>query len=500
MWRPAVAQGPVASDTFDEHTAAAVRAFQRNMGLGTTGVVDENTRGIIQTSRCGVPDNIVTPDSSDKFALFSGTFFAPGSTVTYRLVTTTIPASLAVADVQAATQGAFRAWANETSLTFVSTTGSAKITVQFGNTGNPQAAAATNVQTKVITMSNTVGWAVFNAPSGRYDVQGILTHEIWHTLGLDHSAFLGATMFPNSTPQESFGARFLSIDDAVAISSRDDQYGYIDAPAPVNHGARDIGVGEDGSVWMISSEPWGSGYRVYKWDPNANPPQWDPSDGGAVRVSVDRLGRPWVTDQFGQIFRHTTNTTTSGEWDLLPGAAQDIAVGALGDVWVIGWCGGVADCAIFKWNEAEFNWDHDHANGAAVRIAVNAGGAPWVLNSALNFYRYTTRVGCGDACQTSDPNAGVWDRMPGLSQDLGIGPGPGTYVWSIGKLNSGLVSLEVWDEQTGFSGTSGAAPSESTWTSNTKPCSFDTNSAVAVGPRGQPYIVCDNGLVVTSIR
>jgi hypothetical protein len=164
---------------------------------------------------------------------------------------------------------------------------------------------------------------------------------------------------------------------------------------------------------------------------------------------------------------------------------------------VIGWCGGVADCAIFKWNPTIGNWDHDASNGAAVRIAVNAKGVPWVLNSSLNFYRYTTRVGCGVTCQTSDPTKGGWEKMPGLSQDLGIGPG--TYVWSIGKLTSGLVSLEVWDEQDAFSG-DGSAPKEATWAGSSKPCSFDANSAVAVGPQGEPYIVCDNGRVVTSFR
>jgi peptidoglycan hydrolase-like protein with peptidoglycan-binding domain len=148
MWRPIVEKGPAAPGTFDEHTAAAVRAFQRNMGLGTTGVVDENTRGIIQAARCGVPDNIVTPDSFDKFAIENGTFFAPGSTVTYRVLPrTTIPAPLTMTDVQTATQAAFLTWGNETSLTFVPISGSANITVQFGSVGNPLILASVNTST-----------------------------------------------------------------------------------------------------------------------------------------------------------------------------------------------------------------------------------------------------------------------------------------------------------------------------------------------------------------
>src|SRR5215467_1709787 len=60
-WRPIVAEGPAARNAFDEHTAAAVLAFQGNMGLAKTGVVDADTRAIMQEMRCGVPDGIVTP-------------------------------------------------------------------------------------------------------------------------------------------------------------------------------------------------------------------------------------------------------------------------------------------------------------------------------------------------------------------------------------------------------------------------------------------------------
>ena len=47
--------------------------------------------------------------------------------------------------------------------------------------------------------------------------------------------------------------------------------------------ARDIGVGGDGSAWIIGTD---SG--VYKWNGN----DWDRMEGQGVAISVDRSGQP----------------------------------------------------------------------------------------------------------------------------------------------------------------------------------------------------------------
>lgn len=56
--------------------------------------------------------------------------------------------------------------------------------------------------------------------SGEYDIDGIMTHEVGHVIGLGHSSVSGATMFP-SVSACNFGNRTLENDDRAG---RDDLY------------------------------------------------------------------------------------------------------------------------------------------------------------------------------------------------------------------------------------------------------------------------------------
>ncbi len=50
--------------------------------------------------------------------------------------------------------------------------------------------------------------------SGEYDIDGIMTHEVGHVIGLGHSNVSGATMYP-SVGACDFGPRTLSADDTA---------------------------------------------------------------------------------------------------------------------------------------------------------------------------------------------------------------------------------------------------------------------------------------------
>jgi hypothetical protein len=96
-------------------------------------------------------------------------------------------------------------------------------------------------------------------------------------------------------------------------------------PLPNSATLRDIGVGPGATdtsgnhipyAWAIGPNAVGSGdFSIHVWDeqsfdPNAGPPApagagWIPFGGGAVRITVDKNGNPWVVNAGGHIYRTT---------------------------------------------------------------------------------------------------------------------------------------------------------------------------------------------------
>ena len=63
--------------------------------------------------------------------------------------------------------------------------------------------------------------------------------------------------------------------------------------------AVDIGVGADGSVWVIGKNRVAGGYGIFQWTGS----NWRMIDGGAVEVSVGPDGTPWVVNSNGNIYK-----------------------------------------------------------------------------------------------------------------------------------------------------------------------------------------------------
>ena len=64
--------------------------------------------------------------------------------------------------------------------------------------------------------------------------------------------------------------------------------------------AKDIGVGADGSVWIIGTNPSGTkdNFGVHRWTGK----DWFGVEGGGVQISVDKSGEPWMVNALGNIF------------------------------------------------------------------------------------------------------------------------------------------------------------------------------------------------------
>jgi tyrosinase len=65
--------------------------------------------------------------------------------------------------------------------------------------------------------------------------------------------------------------------------------------------AKDIGVGRNGTAWVIGSNKTPGGYDIYRWDADGKP--WLRVVGGALRIAVSPRGTPWVVNDSGIIFR-----------------------------------------------------------------------------------------------------------------------------------------------------------------------------------------------------
>lgn len=165
----------------------------------------------------------------------------------------------------------------------------------------------------------------------------------------------------------------------------------------------DVGVGADGSVWVLGSNRVPGGWGIWRFTGG----NWVQIDGGAVAVTVDPRGEPWVVNNDGRIYQRR-----GGQWRELPGRARDIGAGADGSVWVVGTDNAAGGHSIYRWNGSEWV----QIDGAATRIAVGPDGNPWVVNSEGRIYRRQNNA---------------WTELPGRARDIAVSAG-GT-AWMIGE-------------------------------------------------------------------
>jgi len=198
--------------------------------------------------------------------------------------------------------------------------------------------------------------------------------------------------------------------------------------------ARDVGVGADGSVWVIGTNAVGGGYGIYRRTNNT----WVNIPGGAERIAVDPQGHAWVVNNSNRIFRYDGT-----KWLTVNGSARDIGVGANGTVWVIGTTAEYGGYGIYRSTDKGVNWTK--IPGAAVRVSVDPQGNAWVVSSSNNVYRFDGRN---------------WAQLTGAATDIGIGADGA--VWIIGT-DSGIYRWEGWVKKPGGASQIAAGPNGAVW-------------------------------------
>jgi hypothetical protein len=139
--------------------------------------------------------------------------------------------------------------------------------------------------------------------------------------------------------------------------------------------AKDVGVGANGSIWIIGTNPTATpdDFGAHMWTGK----DWRGVEGGGVRIDVDPSGNPWMVNSKGEVFRRANDT-----WQRVPGFAKDVGVGADGSVWIIGThpSGTAANFGVHKWNGKEWQG----VEGGGVQISADKAGMPWIVNATDN--------------------------------------------------------------------------------------------------------------------
>ena len=166
--------------------------------------------------------------------------------------------------------------------------------------------------------------------------------------------------------------------------------------------AGDVGVGADGSVWVVGAEDRHGFRSVFRRGQYG----WQDFGGDGARLDVGPDGAPWVITNEEEVW-----TLQHGRWERVHGRATDIGVGADGSVWVTGVNTRRGGHNIYGLDE--YGWFR--IDGAGVRIDVDPQGYPWIINDDDEIFSFT---------------ATGWEKLPGKGKDIGIGADGS--VWVIG--------------------------------------------------------------------
>ncbi|HEX04405.1 MAG TPA: hypothetical protein ENH10_04525 [Bacteroidetes bacterium] len=140
--------------------------------------------------------------------------------------------------------------------------------------------------------------------------------------------------------------------------------------------ASDVGVGADGTLWMIGSES--ENYSVARWSTEDS--EWINIVGEPRRIDVGPDGTPYVVNENGTVFFYN-----GVKWIEMPGKLTDISVGADGTIWGVGTNKQDNGSGFGIWKYVDGEWIA--FAGTAVNISVGPDGKPWLVNARNEIWR-----------------------------------------------------------------------------------------------------------------
>jgi len=114
-------------------------------------------------------------------------------------------------------------------------------------------------------------------------------------------------------PEDGNDVTWAVLSDGSVMHRRSSSWVSVPKPKLANGSdgtVKDIGVGIDGSVWIVGGDTVAGGSAIYIWNEQASSgsttpvrKQWLKVPGGAANITVDRWGRPWITANDATIWR-----------------------------------------------------------------------------------------------------------------------------------------------------------------------------------------------------
>ncbi|KAF7136422.1 hypothetical protein RHSIM_Rhsim08G0059800 [Rhododendron simsii] len=204
-------------DDFDDSLEAAIKTYQLNYHLKTTGTLDAQTVSQMMAPRCGFPDNSkgtkwmragknAASRSQNTIHTVSHSTFSPGNSKWPQLTYAFAPGTRA--DAKSAVAKAFNTWASQTGFRFSQsqdfTSADLKIGFYRGDHGDGAPFSGKN-GVLAHAFAPTDGRFHYNADNsfsenpiaGSFHLETVALHEIGHLLGLAHSDLEEAIMWPS---------------------------------------------------------------------------------------------------------------------------------------------------------------------------------------------------------------------------------------------------------------------------------------------------------------
>ncbi|MBN9422100.1 MAG: hypothetical protein BGO63_01190 [Candidatus Accumulibacter sp. 66-26] len=210
----------------------------------------------------------------------------------------------------------------------------------------------------------------------------------------------------------------------------------------VNGSARQLAISPSGAILALGRDG-----EAWQWKGSG---QWGRLPGIFSRLALDKGNVPWgIAD--GRILRYQ-----GSYWSEIPGRAAEIVGGADGSIWIV-----QPDGQPARWKARERQWQAFFSADKLLRLAVGPDGEPWAVAESGRVVRRTDTG---------------WEALPEVdAASIAIGPDGSVFVTGTDN------RLLRWD---------GAGKRWELLNGNAE--------AVAVGPRGKPWIVAPEGRILAS--